>query len=280
MPIDKKAARRAFDRAADTYDAAAVLQREIGQRLLHHLDPIRLAPRRMLDLGTGTGWAIPFLQQRYPKAQIFALDFSPAMLRRARKRGTWFRRPFCICGDVEALPLASNSMDLLFSNATFQWCNDLLQVFRECLRVLRPDGLLLFSTFGPDSLKELRTAWAQVDGYSHVSDFLDMHQVGDALMGAGFAQPVLETEYLTLTYAGVQDLMRDLKALGTRNATAHRPRGLTGRKQMQRLIQAYEAYRTQGRLPATYEVIYGHAWAAQSQPLPKGNCPVSLDWLR
>ena len=278
LEIDKRAARRAFDRAADTYDAAAVLQREIGQRLLSHLDPIRLTPQRILDLGTGTGWAVPFLQKRYPKAQVFALDFSPAMLQRARKRGSWFRRVHCICGDAEALPLASNSMDLLFSNATFQWCNELHQVFRECLRVLRPEGLLLFSTFGPDSLKELRSAWAQVDGYPHVSDFIDMHLVGDALMGAGFAQPVLETEYLTLTYAGVQDLMRDLKALGTRNATAQRPRGLTGRGQLKGLIQAYEAYRTQGRLPATYEVIYGHAWAAQSQP--KGSCPVPVDLIR
>jgi malonyl-CoA O-methyltransferase len=258
--VDKTHVRRSFARAARTYDTAAVLQREIADRLLERLDLIRLQPQRVLDLGCGTGHALTALQRRYPKAQRIALDFAQPMLLQARRRGHWWRRPLCICGDAEALPLASATVDLIVSNATLQWC-DLARAVAECRRVLRPGGLLLFTTFGRETLGELRQAWAQVDGHTHVSPFLDLHDVGDALVQARFADPVVDVERLTLTYHRLRDLMLDLKTLGAHNATLTRQRGLTGRARFAAVAQAYELHRSAGSLPASYEVVYGHAWA-------------------
>ena len=268
--IDKGRARRNFEQAAERYDSVAVLQREIADRLLERLDYVRLEPERVLDLGAGTGYAVEALHRRYRKARVIALDFAHGMLLQARRRGRWLRRPLCLCADAEALPLADGTVDLIVSNATFQWCNDLDRTFAECLRVLRPGGLLMFTTFGPDTLKELRQAWGQVDGASHVSPFLDMHDVGDALVRARFADPVMDTERMTLTYPAVRELMQDLKILGAGNATADRPRGLTGRARLAALDAAYEIHRSDGRLPASYEVVYGHAWAPAQKPAQGG----------
>lgn len=268
--IDKDAARRSFDQAAAGYDEVAVLQREMADRMLERLDYIRLEPRRVLDLGTGTGYAIPELQRRFGQARILALDFAPAMLRLAREQGDRRAPPLCVCADAEALPLAGAGLDLIFSNATLQWCNDLPRTFGECLRILRPGGLLLFTTFGPDTLWELRDAWATVDGHSHVSPFPDMHDVGDALVRARFADPVMDAERLTVTYEKARDLMRDLKILGAHNATSARPRGLTSRHRLAAMERAYETHRRDGRLPASYEILYGLAWAPEQTPEARG----------
>ena len=268
--IDKRSARRSFERAAPAYDQAAVLQREIADRMLERLECVRLDPRVILDLGTGTGYAIDSLRRRFRKAHILAVDFAIAMLQQARHRGSWLNRPRCICADVESLPIADATVDLVFSNATLQWCNDLPSTFGELLRVLRPGGLLMFTTFGPDTLRELREAWATVDGHTHVSPFADMHDIGDALMRARFADPVMEAERLTVTYRVLADLMSDLKVLGAGNVTTGRPRGLTGRRRLACVEQAYEDHRRDGRLPATYEVVYGHAWAPQARAVPGG----------
>lgn len=275
-PIDKRRARRAFEQAAPAYDEAAVLQREIASRMLERLDYVRLEPETILDLGAGTGYAFDALQRRYRKARVIALDFALPMLRIARRRGSLLRRPRCLCADAESLPLAGGSVDLVVSNATLQWCNDLEATFRDLARVLRPGGLLMFTTFGPDTLRELREAWAVADGHSHVSPFPDMHDVGDALVRAGFADPVMDAERLTVTYGEVRGLMADLKVLGTRNATLQRPRGLTGKARMRVMEQAYEAHRVEGRLPATYEVVHGHAWAPVQRPTPDGGVAVPV----
>jgi malonyl-CoA O-methyltransferase len=276
-PIDKRSARRSFEQAAKGYDLAAVLQREIADRMLERLDYVRLDPRLVLDLGSGTGYAVDGLQKRFRKARILALDFALGMLGQARRKGTWRNRPRCVCADAEALPLADASVDVVFSNATLQWCNDIQETFGECLRVLRPGGLLMFTTFGPDTLRELREAWATADGHSHVSPFLDMHDVGDALVRARFADPVMDAERLTVTYQDVRDLMRDLKVLGVHNATTARSRGLTGRRRLAAVERAYEAHRRDGRLPAGYEVVYGHAWSPEQRPMEGGVAiPVSV----
>lgn len=259
-PIDKRRARASFERAAPDYDHVAVLQREIADRLLERLDYIRIEPQRILDIGSGTGYVSEALLKRYRRAEVLALDFAHAMLLRARRRGSWWRRPRCLCADAEALPLADDSVDLILSSATFQWCNDIERTFAECRRVLRPGGLLLFTSFGPDTLMELRRAWSAVDAHAHVSPFLDMHDLGDALVRARLADPVMDAEHLTLTYTDLTSLMRDLKTLGARNATRERPRGLTSRRQLAALEAAYESERREDRLPATYEVLYGHAW--------------------
>jgi malonyl-CoA O-methyltransferase len=230
----------------------------------------------VLDLGSGTGYAIDALNRRFRKARVIALDFAYGMLTRARRQGGWLRRPYCVCADAEGLPLADGAVDLIVSNLTLQWCNDLAGTFAECLRVLRPGGLLMFSTFGPDTLVELRAAWAAVDGYSHVSRFVDMHDIGDLLVGTRFAEPVMDCERLTVTYAAVDDLMRDLKTLGAHNVTAGRARGLTGRRRLDAMRAAYERFRADGRLPATYEVVYGHAWAPMQRQVEDGVTAVPL----
>jgi malonyl-CoA O-methyltransferase len=276
--IDKRQARRAFERAAERYDEVAVLQREIAKRLLGRLDYIIHRPQVVLDVGAGTGEATHALTARYRKARIFALDFALPMLQQARRRGSWLRRPRCVCGDAEQLPLADASVDLIFSNAALQWCNDLEGAFREFRRVLRPEGLLMFTTFGPDTLQELRQSWAAVDGTPHVSPFPDMHEIGDAMLRAGLADPVVDVDRLQLTYQDVPALMRDLKTLGAQNATSGRQRGLTGKTRLQAMIEAYEGFRGEGLLPASYEVVYGHAWA-QGQPRQQELGRVPLDSL-
>ncbi len=262
--LDKRQARAAFHRAAAGYDAAAVLQREVGRRLAERLDYIRLKPRRILDLGAGTGFMGECLRQRYGRAWLLSLDFAPAMLHQARSRlglgRRLLRRDGFLCADAEQLPLQPQSCDLIVSNLTLQWCNAPDHTFAELQRVLRPGALLMFTTFGPDTLKELRRSWQAADGHTHVNAFLDMHDIGDALLRAGFTDPVMDVEHFTLTYEKVRGLMDDLKALGAHNTTAGRPRGLTGREQLRRMTAAYEAYRRDGLLPASYEIIYGHCW--------------------
>ncbi len=276
--IDKQQARLAFSRAAQQYDQVAVLQREIGQRMLDRLQLVRLQPELILDVGAGTGVATSALAERYRKAKVLALDFAFPMLLQTRKRGHWLRKPRCICGDLEQLPLADQSVDLIYSNAAIQWSNDLDQTFSEFKRVLRPGGLLMFTTFGPDTLKELRAAWAEVDDTAHVSTFIDMHDVGDALLRAGLADPVMDVDRMTLSYQSVNGLMRDLKVLGAHNVSSGRRRGLTGKGRLQAMKQAYEAFRHEGRLPASYEVVYGHAWAPEAGH--RSNAPtVALDQI-
>ncbi len=272
--LDKRALRAAFDRAAAGYDAAAVLQREIGERLLARLDYVKLAPQRILDLGCGTGFALPALARRYRAATLLGLDLAPAMTRAARERcrprlpfglGARFSRCRFITADAEALPVASRSIDLVFSNLALQWC-DPQRAFAECRRVLRPGGLLLFASFGPDTLKELRAAWRAVDADTHVHSFTDMHDLGDALLHAGLADPVMDMEPLTLTYADVGAVLRDLKGVGAHNVASGRPAALTGKSRFMRFRAAYENFRhADGRIPATYEVVYGHAWAADTR---------------
>lgn len=263
--LDKRRVRRSFDRAAASYDRVAVLQREVGARLLERLDYIRLQPAIVVDVGAGTGHLSKALAQRYKGAQIVALDLAPNMLRTARRHAGLLARlrraQTFVCGDAERLPLAKGSADLVFSNVTLQWCNNLDAVFSEFRRVLKPGGLLLFSTFGPDTLKELRAAWAHADTAQHVSAFIDMHDVGDALQRAAFADPVMDVERLTLTYADVRQLMQELKSLGAGNAAAGRARGLTGKQRLRSMTDAYERERRAGVLPATFEVVYGLAWA-------------------
>lgn len=271
--LDKRAIRRSFERAAQTYDAAAVLQREIGDRMLERLDIMRLQPATLLDLGSGTGEGTRLLRQRYPESDVIALDLALTMLQQGRAKMTSWkdRLPWSkpavrhVCADADALPLKNNSLDMIWSNVTLQWCNNLENTFAEFYRALNPGGLLFFSTFGPDTLKELRTVFAGLDGYPHVSRFVDMHDIGDALSHSGFAAPVMEMECLTLTYTDLRSMLKELKDIGAHNAAVGRRHGLMGRGEWQALQQAYEQFRRDDRLPATFEVIYGHAWVPEQK---------------
>ncbi len=279
--IDKRQARNAFSKAAERYDEASVLQREMGQRLLNRLDLMLIEPKVVLDIGCGTGVATAQLSKRYRKAKVIALDFALPMLLETRKRGSWLRRPRCVCADLEHLPLADNSVDLIYSNAAIQWSNDLDHAFSEFMRVLRPGGLLAFTNFGPDTLKELRQAWAEADGGSHVGQFVDMHDMGDALLNSGLVEPVLDVDRMVLTYEQVGGLMRDLKMIGANNVNQDRSRGLTGKSRMAAMREAYEQFRCDGRLPASYEVIYGHAWVPEQKPQSEdGVTMVSVDDIK
>lgn len=279
--IDQDRMRAHFDRAARDYDSVAVLQREVGQRLLERLAVIRIEPKRIVDVGCGTGMLSVMLGKRYRGTELVCLDISTAMIQRARQRKRWFSAQRFVCGDAEHLPLASRSVDMVFSNLTLQWCNDLEATLRECARVLRPGGVLLYSTLGPDTLRELRESWRAADAYNHVNVFYDMHDIGDAMMRAGLSDPVMDVERLTLTYPDVAKLMAELKLLGARNATQGRPRSLTGKNKLKTMTQAYESFRRDGVLPATYEVIYGHAWGRDTAaPRKDGATAISLDALR
>jgi malonyl-CoA O-methyltransferase len=258
--LDAAGVRDSFDRASATYETAAVLQARVAQELLHRVDFFRLAPSLIVDLGAGTGLATAELKRRHRRSTVVALDVAPGMLREARRHQRWYRRFERVCGDVMRLPFADSSVDIAFSNLVLQWCADLDVALSEVRRVLKPDGFFAFTTFGPDTLKELRAAWAVVDSYSHVNTFIDMHDVGDALARAGFTEPVLDVERVTLTYTDALDIMRDLKTIGAHNVTAGRPRGLTGRARLQRVRAEYESRRHGGLIPASYEVIYGAAW--------------------
>jgi malonyl-CoA O-methyltransferase len=193
------------------------------------------------------------------------------MLREAGRRRRPWRQFSLVCADAAVLPLRGGSTDLVFSNLMLQWCTDPETVFRECARVLRPGGLLTFTSFGPDTLRELRAAWAEADRYTHVNRFIDMHDLGDALLRAGLAEPVMDAERFTLTYADVRALMLDLKAIGAHNVNAGRARGLTGRHAIERMTAAYDRSRRDGRLPATYEVVYGQAWSPAEAARPRSN---------
>lgn len=272
---EKQAVRRSFERAAATYDRNSVLQCEIGLRLLKHLEPIKLQPGLVVDVGCGTGMFFAELRKRFPGARLFGVDIAHAMLRRAAARTPWWRRaiglhgPRLVCGDAERLPLAGASAELVFSNLALQWCRP-EAAFAEAARVLKPGGLFLFSSFGPDTLKELRGAFEAIDRHQHVNTFVDMHDLGDALVHAGLADPVMEMEMITLEYSCVEKVFRDLKAIGARNALPGRPRGLSGRERWRKVIANYEKHRREGVLPASYEVIYGHAWKTAPRKLADG----------
>ena len=283
--VDARQVRRAFSRAAAGYDDAAQIDREIGRRMLERLDYVKIAPSCILDLGCGSGAAALALQQRYPQARMLAVDSAEGMLRQGRQAGRALRwlLPFVrtkgaqrLCADAAALPLPAASTEFVWSNLMLPWVDDPLPVLREAHRVLATDGLLMFTTFGPDTLRELRAAFD--DGGVHTQRFADMHDLGDMLVESGFADPVMDMEMLTVTYDSVDALVAELRATGATCAMADRRRGLMGKRAWQAMRAAYEAMRRDGRLPATLEVIYGHAWRATPKKTADGRAIVRLDF--
>lgn len=284
--FDAKQVRRAFSRSASSYDAAARLQHAVEARLLESLDYLddpalqRPAPQRVLDLGCGTGRASLAMQKRWPKAEIVSLDLALPMLQQARmasrRWNPFVRVPRQVCADARALPLADGAVDVLFSNLCLQWVEDLDALFAGFRRVLKPHGLLLVSTFGPETLWELRDAFAQADEAPHVSPFADIAGFGDALVRAGFHQPVLDREVEATHYPDLPALMRELRAIGATNALASRRHTLTGRARFAAAADAYEAHRDAPGLPATWETITAMAWAPEAgTPVREGGIDVT-----
>ena len=261
--LDPARVRRAFDRAAHTYDSAAVVAAEIRNRLLERLDIVRLQPAVVLELGAATGHASKALKHRYRSAEVIAFDLSSAMLDKAERQQSWLRKFQRVAGDAHRLPFKDESVDMVFSNLMLEWCHDPDAVFAEIRRVIKPGGLLTFATLGPDTLRELREAWRKVDLYTHVHRFIDMHDLGDALMRAGLAEPVMDTERLTVNYPTLDALLQELVASGSSNLAQGRAPGLAGKARLESLRRAVAASSPSGALPVSVEVVYGHAWAGQ-----------------
>jgi len=265
--INKEYKRKSFNRAAITYDSYSILQDTISDNLIDRLKIIKLNPLDILDLGCGTGTNGLNLRKQYKKSRIINYDFSENMLREARLKQKLFildkinLSPYSyICADIEAIPLKGNSLDLVWSSSTLQWCNELDLVFNQVKKILKPGGLFIFSTFGPNTLNELREITENLFNEKTTSTFIDMHNVGDLLMHSGFSDPVLDVENFTMTYKEVDKLFMDIKSIGATNGNVSKNRGLSGRSFTKKIVEKYEAYRNNNLLPASYEVIYGHAW--------------------
>ncbi len=274
MPHKKRIAQK-FSRATQNYEHYAFLQKEIAQRLLDRILTIHQSPRRILDVGCGTGALLGSLKLSFPDSVCVGMDIAYRMCQKTQARSSAF---FCICGDGEALPFRSNLFDLVVSNCALQWTKH-QAVFESVFRILRPGGLFLFSTFGPDTLKELRRSWAMVDGSQRVNRFEDMHTLGDALLKKGFSEPVVDREDITVTYQNPRNLLKDLKNLGSSTCSAQATQGLTTPRQMYKLMQAYEAFQTAPQIyPATYEILFGHAIKPLDAPaLPEGAFPIRIE---
>lgn len=261
-----------FCRAAASYDEVAVLAREVSLRMTARLDLVKLSPARVADIGCATGDGIRALQARYPQAFPLAIDYAPEMLAEVKRHARWMdkllrRASRCIAGDVRALPLKGGTLGLAWSNLMLHWLDDPLPAFRELQRVLEVGGLLMFSVLGPDTLKELRAA-----GATTLRRFHDMHDLGDMLMAAGFADPVMDMETIALTYASPRGLLRDQRLLGVRDGLL----GPLGFREGRRVFRAWQAQPSEGRLPATFEIVYGHAWKAEPKATADGRAIIRI----
>ena len=251
--------------------------------MLERLQYVKLAPQRVLDAGCGDGHGARRLSGAYPGAQVLGLDFAYPMLQAARKHRSWLRRALereradFLCADFAAVPLPAASVDLVWSNLALHCAGDPLPALKELWRVLKGGGLLMFSGYGPDTLKELRSAFAAHDSAAHVHGFIDMHDLGDMLSACGYAAPVMDMELITVTYASADALFADLRATGQVNVLAGRRRGLTGKGVFNAARAAYAILRRDGTLPASFEIVYGHAWKPQPRLTEDGHAIVRLE---
>jgi malonyl-CoA O-methyltransferase len=263
--------RRIFDRLAGHYDDHAVLEQEVASRQLERLEFIQFTPHRIVDLGCGTGQASADLKKQFPEAEVIGLDSSQCMLSQLQRRPGVRDRLSAVCADMSAIPLADHSVDLLFSNLAMQWSLDPVSVFVEIRRVLKPGGMLLFSSFGPGTLKELKAALGEADGTEDTEDFADILELGDALMAAGFKQPVMDAERITVNYSEIDSLVRELEATGTLSLVKG---GGSLAAARDHLVRAYEPFMVDSRYPVSYEIVYGTAFGPdEGQPLktPQGD---------
>lgn len=281
--VDGRQVARRFSRIAASYPQGDFFVREVDRRMQERLDYVRLTPQRIVDLGCSRGASLSGLQARFPAARLFGLDVSADMLRPAAAgRPSWQRwlglgkaGDLRIQGRAEQLPLASGSIGLFWSNLLLHWLDHPLPALREAQRCLEVGGLLMFSTLGPDTLRELRSAFA--DGYAHTQRFTDMHDLGDMLVECGFSDPVMDMEVITLTYDSVDALFAELRAAGSSCAMKARRHGLTGPRRLAEVRAAYEALRSEGRLPASFEVIYGHAWKTAPRQTADGRAIIRFE---
>jgi malonyl-CoA O-methyltransferase len=270
--FQKQQVAQSFSKAAARYDEFAATQREIGDRLFERLELMAIQPQQIIDVGCGTGYYSRKLQQKYPAAQVIGIDIAPEMVKQARAKNHWLTKlglkQGCqyLCADMDQLPLSDNSVDLIFSNLALQWSLNPATTFAEFSRVLKPGGLLIFSTLGPDTLMELRRAWQQVDDRVHVNEFIDMHDLGDDLMRCGIQNPVMDMEKIVFHYQSLKGIFGDLKGIGAHNINHGRPRTLMSKGTWQAMTRAYQQFCVEQNYPVTYEAIYGHGWGSDFTP--------------
>jgi malonyl-CoA O-methyltransferase len=297
--INRRLARLHFSKAAKHYDASAIIQKEIADRLLERFSLVKINPKEVLDIGCGTGYSLAALAERFSTADITALDFAYPMVQHARERlepqssllKKWMHQAQRLVrspapsfrwmnADMLQLPLMNNSMDVIHSCLALQWAgSSLLELFSEWHRVLNNNGVLFFATLGPDTLKELKQAFSTIEHTSHIHRFIDMHDIGDALLHVGFSDPVMEMETLTVQYTHPLAIFHDLKGIGAAYSVQDQSnRGLMGKSRWKRLLTAWENTQKEGKWPVTYEVIYGHAWKPPaSLPTAEGYKPIQ--WM-
>lgn len=261
--------RRQFDRAAGSFDDADYVHRQCFDELVERLSPVVIKPQTVVDLGSATGAGSRELTRKFRGARVLAIDLSAAMLETSRKRRSRFSKIREVQADARHIPIVDQSVDLVFANMLLPWMPALTACFSEVARVLRKGGVFAFSTLGPDSLATLRNAWDDIDEHIHVHPFADMHDVGDALVAAGLADPVLDVDRLTVTFTGVDGLYRDLSACGARNCLRSRRRSLTGKSRIRRVNERLAAEARGGRLSMELELVYGHAWGRGAR-MPAG----------
>jgi malonyl-CoA O-methyltransferase len=261
-----------FNNHATEYEQAARIQYEIGERLIERLQYLKINPKFVLDVGSGTGQFTQRLKKIYPQAMVIGLDIAFSMLLQGKSKQRWWKKkPILINGDMLSLPFSAGVFDLIFSNQVFHWATTLKSLMGELYRVLNKDGCLMFSTLGPDTFVELKKSWATVDGYAHTNEFADMHDVGDALLKEYFLDPVMDMEKLTVHYKNFGSLVRSLKAQGVRNINPTRNPGLTGKVNWRKFEKSMLTFQTpEGQFPLTYEVVYGHAWKGEEQQTSDG----------
>lgn len=265
MPLRSADVRRRFERAASNFDDFDFVHAVTRAGLFSRLEPMTVDARRVVDLGCATGAACRPLAKRFRRAQIIGVDQSPAMLREAARKKPWFTKCSLVEADAALLPLDDHSVDVVFCNQLLPWIDDVPAVFAEVNRILRKEGLFLFASLGPDSLSELRSAWHSVDAESHVHNFADMHNIGDAAVRAGLTDPVLDVDRLRIRYTDPAALWRDLTGSAARNCLADRRPSLTGKNRFAALRNALQSTATESGIELDLELVYGHCWGSGSQ---------------
>ena len=259
MNLDRNTITSSFSQAAAQYQHHASIQHAIEDILLERLPFIQDSPDVIVDAGCGPGRASTLLQKHFPKALVLSLDFAMPMLKQQRSPRWPWQRDGRLCADMQCMPFQSGSVDLLFTSSALQWCTDFDAVMAEFKRMLAPGGTLLLSTFGAATLSELNWAWSQADDRPHVSEFVRLEQVGDALMRQGFELPVVDVEHFREYYASVRELMQRIKNLGAHNARQNRRKTLTGKSRLLAMQKAYQTLAEEQGIPATWEAIFGMA---------------------
>jgi malonyl-CoA O-methyltransferase len=257
----KPAVARSYNRVVNSYDQHNILQRTVGERLLERLDLVKINPNIIIDLGSGTGHCSRKLLKTYKNAKLIGLDLAWKMASFSNQQRRFFSKDRYICADAEYIPLPDNSVDFVFSNLMLYWIVIPDRFMNEVARILKPGGLFMFTTFGPDTLDEMRQSWHDIESSVHVNRFMDMHDVGDSMQQSGFEGIVMDNEHITMTYDSITDLHQDLRAQGETNINIGRRRFLTGKKRWNAYIDNYpKSNKTQNNISAQWEVVYGHGW--------------------